>query len=41
MIRVRLNTKPIKTSIIQVYSPTNDAEDEVKLDFYDALQAEL
>lgn len=41
MIRVRLNTKPIKTSIIQVYSPTNDAEDEVKLDFYDALLAEL
>lgn len=40
MIRARLNTKPIKTSVIQVYS-TNEVEDEVKLDFYDALQAEL
>ena len=40
-IRVRLRTKPVKTSIIQVYSPTNDAESDVKQDFYDALQAEL
>lgn len=40
MIRARFNTKPIKTSIIQVYSPTNEAEDEVKLDLYDALQTE-
>ena len=36
-----LRTKPVKTSIIQVYSPTNDVESDVKQDFYDALQAEL
>ena len=41
IIRVRLRTKPVKTSIIQVYSPTNDGESDVKQDFYDALQAEL
>lgn len=41
MIRARLNTKPNKTSVVQVYSPTNEAEDDVELDFYDALQAEL
>ncbi|XP_062602942.1 craniofacial development protein 2-like [Saccostrea cucullata] len=41
MMRARLDTKPIKTSIIQVYSPTNEAEDETKQDFYEALQAEL
>ena len=36
-----LRTKPVKTSIIQVYSRTNDVESDVKQDFYDALQAEL
>lgn len=41
IIRARLNTKPVKTSIIQVYSPTNDAESDVKQDFYEALQAEI
>lgn len=42
MIRARLNTKPIKhLAYIQVCSPTNETEDEAKLDFYDALQAEL
>lgn len=33
------NTKPIKTSVIQVYSPTNEVK--TKLYFYDALKAEL
>ena len=41
MLRVRLNTRPIKTTIIQVYSPTNEAEDEVKIEFYEMLQAEI
>ncbi|XP_062620528.1 uncharacterized protein LOC134282096 [Saccostrea cucullata] len=41
MMRARLDTKPIKTSIIQVCSPTNEAEYETKQDFYEALQAEL
>lgn len=39
MTRARLNTKPIKTSVIQVYSPTNEVK--TKLYFYDALKAEL
>lgn len=29
IIRVRLKTKSVQTSIIQVYAPTNDAEDEI------------
>ena len=41
IIRVRLRKKPVKISIIQVYSPTNDAESDVKEDFYDALKSEL
>jgi len=41
IIRARLNTKPIKTSSIQVYSPTNEAESEAKLELYETLQAEL
>jgi exonuclease III len=28
----------MKTTIIQVYTPTNDREDEVKQNFYDQLQ---
>jgi exonuclease III len=39
IIRARLKTKPVQTSIIQVYAPTNEAEDEVKQEFYEALQA--
>lgn len=34
-------SESIKTSIIHVYSSTNEAVDKVKLDFYDALYAEL
>ena len=28
----------IKTSVIQIYAPTNEADDEVKDDFYEHLQ---
>ncbi|XP_063410454.1 craniofacial development protein 2-like [Mytilus trossulus] len=41
IITARLNTKPIKTSIIQVYSPTNEADKEIKIEFYEMLQAEI
>ena len=37
IIRARLKTKPVQTSIIQVYAPTNEAEDKVKQEFYEAL----
>ncbi|XP_063442397.1 uncharacterized protein LOC134722706 [Mytilus trossulus] len=41
IITAILNTKPIKTSIIQVYSPTNEADKEIKIEFYEMLQAEI
>ena len=41
IIRVRLSTQPVKTSIIQCYSPTNEADEQAKEEFYDILQAEL
>ncbi|XP_071150457.1 craniofacial development protein 2-like [Mytilus edulis] len=41
IITARLNTRPIKTSIIQVYSPTNEADKEIKIEFYEMLQAEI
>ncbi|XP_071136879.1 craniofacial development protein 2-like [Mytilus edulis] len=41
IITARLNTKPIKTSIIKVYSPTNEADKEIKIEFYEMLQAEI
>ena len=41
IITARLNTKPIKTSIIQVYSPTNEADKDIKTEFYEMLQSEI
>jgi exonuclease III len=41
VMKARINRKTVKPSIIQVYSPTNEAGDEAKQDFYDAQQAEL
>lgn len=41
IIRVRLKTKPVETSTIQVHAPTNDAENEIKQEYYEALKDEL
>lgn len=38
IIVARFNSKHIKTTIIQVYAPTNDASDEEKERFYNQLQ---
>jgi exonuclease III len=35
----KFTTKDIKLNIIQCYTPTNDAEEEKKDDFYQKLQA--
>jgi len=39
IITARLFSKYIKTSVIQVYAPTEDAEEEDKENFYEQLQA--
>ena len=38
IIEARLFSHFIKTTVIQVYAPTNKADDEVKEDFYEQLQ---
>ena len=38
LIRVRLNSKYYKLTILQCYAPTNKAEEEVKEDWYLQLQ---
>lgn len=41
IITGRFYSKYIKTAIVQVYGPTNDAEDEAKENFHDQLQKTL
>ncbi len=41
ILKVRFNSKYAKLTIIQCYAPTNQAEDEEKENFYDALQREV
>jgi hypothetical protein len=38
IISVRLWSKHIKTTLLQVHAPTNDAENELKENCYDQLQ---
>lgn len=38
LIRVRLNSKFCKLTILQCYAPTNEVEEEVKEDWYEQLQ---
>ena len=40
-ITARFNSQYIKTTIVQVYAPTNDAESEATDDFYDQFQSVL
>ena len=37
----RFNSRFAKLTIIQVYAPTNDVEDESKEEFYEQLQQEV
>ena len=41
IIRARYHSKYYKLSILQCYAPTNEAEDEVKDDWYEQLQYEV
>ena len=39
IITARFNSNYVKTTCVQVYAPTNDAEPDVKDEFYEQLQA--
>lgn len=41
LTRARFNSNYAKTTIIQCYSHTNDAEEDVKDAYYEALQAHI
>ena len=41
LIRARFNSIYAKTTIIQCYAPTNDADDEAKDSYYEALQSQI
>ena len=41
IIRARFDSKYCKTTIIQVYAPTNDKEDDIKEEFYNLLNREI
>ena len=38
LVRARFNSKHCKLTILQCYAPTNDAEDEIKDEWYEQLQ---
>ena len=41
LIRARFNSHYAKTTVIQCYAPTNDAEDDIKEAYYEALLAQI
>ena len=41
IIRARFNSNQIKISVIQVYGPTNVADDDIKDEFFETLQAQI
>ena len=41
IIRARFDSKYCKTTIIQIYAPTNDKDDDVKEEFYNSLNREI
>ncbi|XP_049734946.1 Y-box-binding protein 1 isoform X1 [Loxodonta africana] len=41
LISIRLQGRPVNTTVIQIYAPTTDAKDEEIEDFYKLLQSEI